>query len=81
MCDVCEAEGHDPKFRNGTHTETITKELSNVFRGAVAVIKLCYIHDIELYVKGEKQFLREHIGFARYIASNSGKFSRSREDF
>ncbi|RPJ72497.1 MAG: hypothetical protein EHM20_13680 [Alphaproteobacteria bacterium] len=71
MCEVCKSEGDDYRFRNGPKTMLATSNLYKVFKNAVAPIKLCHVHTIELFHIGERRFLREHLTFARGLASRS----------
>ncbi len=78
MCEVCRAEGLDPKFRNGNRPTAVKNILYKVYRESVANIRLCHIHSIELFMLGEKRFLREHLQFARDLAKKSTRID-SRE--
>lgn len=71
MCEVCRAEGVDYLFKNGPKKFLTNNNLYKVFKNAVAPIKLCYVHTIELFHLGERRFLREHLIFARSLASRS----------
>lgn len=71
MCEVCRAEGEDYLFRNGPKKFLTSNNLYKVFKNAVAPIKLCHVHSIELFHIGERRFLREHIDFARGLASRT----------
>lgn len=71
MCEVCNFEGADSKFRNGPKNILTVNNLYKVFKNAVAPVKLCHIHSIELFHLGERRFLREHLTFARGLASRS----------
>lgn len=72
MCEVCKSEGKDYLFLNGTAKKFIyTNNLYKVFKNSVAPVRLCYIHSIELFMLGEKRFLKEHIFFARRLATRS----------
>ncbi|MGZ3787386.1 MAG: hypothetical protein ACXVLQ_02620 [Bacteriovorax sp.] len=68
MCEVCHAEGEDYLFRNGPKKVLTTNNLYKVFKNAVAPIKLCHIHSIELFHMGERRFLKEHLRFSRSLA-------------
>lgn len=71
MCEVCRSEGFDYLFRNGPKKILFVNILYKVFKNAVAPIKLCHIHSIELFHLGERRFLREHLIFARTLASRT----------
>ncbi len=73
MCEVCKSEGADFSFRNGSKNILTTNNLYKVFKNAVAPIKLCHIHSIELFHLGERRFLREHLTFARGLATRPSK--------
>lgn len=68
MCEVCKAEGADYLFRNGPKKALMKEHLYKVFRRAVAPVRMCHIHSIELFHMGERRFLREHLNFARALA-------------
>jgi hypothetical protein len=71
MCEVCKAEGYDYLFKNGPRYVLTNNNLYKVFKNAVAPIKLCHVHSIELFHMGERRFLKEHISFARGVASRT----------
>ncbi len=71
MCEVCKAEGEDYLFKNGPKRVLTTSNLYKVFKNAVAPIKLCHVHSIELFHMGERRFLQEHMFFARGLAARS----------
>ena len=71
MCEVCRAEGDDYLFKNGPKKVLTMNNLYKVFKNSIAPIKLCHVHSIELFHIGEKRFLREHLSFARGLASRS----------
>lgn len=75
MCEVCKSEGKDPIFLNGTKNQMVTQQLYKVYRNSVAPVRLCYIHSIELFMIGEKRFLRRHLSFAYTLATRSKKLS------
>jgi hypothetical protein len=77
MCEVCTAEGENYLFKNGPRSNLIAGKLYKVFRDAVAPIKLCYIHSLELFSLGERRFLREHLTYARGLAGKSKEQVRS----
>jgi hypothetical protein len=68
MCEVCKSEGNDYLFKNGPKKVLTSNNLYKVFKNAVAPIKLCHIHSIELFHMGERRFLKEHLDFARSLA-------------
>lgn len=77
MCEVCKAEGHDYLFRNGPKKAIHNSILYKVFKDSIANIRLCHIHSIELFMFGERKFLRQHIFFARNLAKKSMKSAES----
>lgn len=66
-CDVCAVRGLDSRFLNGNKTSLRKNHLYKVLVGKVATIKLCHIHDIELFHLGEKRFVMEHIELLRKL--------------
>jgi hypothetical protein len=75
MCEICKSEGQDSFFLNGPKAQETTQQLYKVFKNNVAAVRLCYIHSIELFMLGEKRFLRQHLYFARALATRSKKLS------
>lgn len=71
MCEVCRAEGQDYLFKNGPKKILTANNLYKVFKNSIAPIKLCYVHSIELFHMGETRFLKEHLSFARSLATRS----------
>ncbi|MDO9184234.1 MAG: hypothetical protein Q7U04_17600 [Bacteriovorax sp.] len=71
MCEVCRAQGEDYLFKNGPKKILTNNNLYKVFKDAVAPVKLCHVHSIELFHMGERRFLREHIDFTRVLAAKS----------
>lgn len=70
MCDVCQAEGLNWTFLNGKRTAIRNAKLYRVYMGRVAFVKLCHLHDIQLFVLGEQRFLKEHIYLAKTLSEN-----------
>lgn len=75
MCEICKSEGRDYRFLNGKKDQVMTQQLYKVYKNNVAPVRLCYIHSIELFMIGETRFLKEHLSFARSLASRSRKLS------
>ncbi|MBC7714398.1 MAG: hypothetical protein H7177_13720 [Rhizobacter sp.] len=75
MCDICQSEGKDPAFVNGPKDVISTQQLYKVYKNSVAPVRLCYIHSIELFMIGEKRFLKEHLSFARVLITRTKKIS------
>ncbi len=75
MCEICKSEGKDYRFVNGPKDHLVTQQLYKVYKNSVAPVRLCYIHSIELFMIGETRFLREHLSFARVLATRSKKLS------
>lgn len=75
MCEICTSEGRDPNFVNGPKNHMTTAQLYKVYKNSVAPVRLCYIHSIELFMLGEKRFLKEHLLFARALISRSKNIS------
>ena len=81
MCEVCHAEGKDYRYLNGTKTQITIDHLYKVFRDSVAPIKLCHIHSIELFMLGERRFLKEHLQFAYQLANKAQKSAATQSPF
>jgi hypothetical protein len=79
MCEICQSEGKDPRFVNGMKDIISTQQLYKVYKNSVAPVRLCYIHSIELFMIGEKRFLKEHLSFAHVLINRSKKKSSSTE--
>lgn len=75
MCEICQSEGKNYRFVNGSKDFLTTQQLYKVFKNTAAPVRLCYIHGIELFMIGEIRFLRQHLSFARSIATRSKKLS------
>ena len=75
MCEICISEGKDTSFVNGPKDLITTSQLYKVYKNSVAPVRLCYIHSIELFMLGEKRFLKEHLSFARALITRSKKIS------
>lgn len=75
MCEVCQSEGKDYLFLNGPKKYIYTNNLYKVYKNSIAPVRLCYIHSIELFMLGEKRFLKEHLFFARRLATRSRNIS------
>jgi len=75
MCEICKSEGKDYRFSNGEKDNIVTQQLYKVYKNTVAPVRMCYIHSIELFMIGEKRFLREHLDFARALATRSKKIT------
>ena len=74
MCDVCGSEGLDWRFSNGDR-KLEKAYLYKVYVGQVATLKICHLHSIELFTKGEARFLRSHLTFAMNVAENKSQYS------
>ncbi len=68
-CDVCLAQGLDSHFLNGKKNVLRKNILYKVLVGKVATIKLCHVHDIELFHLGEKRFVMEHTELLRKLVN------------
>ena len=60
MCDVCKKNNIDYRFLNGKKSVLTPSQFYQVQVGKVSVLRLCYIHDIELFHLGERRFLGQH---------------------
>lgn len=67
MCDACDSENKNWKFSNKPDSSLETQYLYRVFIGRVAKIKLCALHSIDLFIKGEQRFLSENINLAEKL--------------
>lgn len=81
MCEICKSEGQDYRFKNGSKLLVTTQQLYKVYKNAVAPVRLCYVHGIELFMLGETRFLQEHMPFARNLATRSKKTSQEESPF
>ena len=70
MCDVCKLEGLDWVYSTGKK-KLISCKLYRVYRDQEAKVKLCQLHDIELFRYGESRFLSAHLKLARLLVSRS----------
>ena len=68
MCDVCKLNGEDYKFKTNS-TTLFPVTLYKVFAKKAVTIKLCRIHDIELWRKGEIWFLSSNLKLAYKLAN------------
>ena len=76
MCDACTSENIDTKFVNGERKSTVHHvKLYRVYKEKIAVIKLCHLHGIELFILGETRFLENHLNLARELAVDKNKFA------
>ena len=75
MCLVCEAENIKRLPVKGHKGKTFKRRLYSVYQGKVAIVPLCYLHDIELFLSGESAFLKAHLGMAKELVTNPSKYS------
>ncbi len=68
MCEICQSEGRDAKYMNGDKPTQMHAKLYRVFKDKVAPIRICHVHNIELFSFGETSFIRRHINFAYYLS-------------
>mgnify|MGYP001197774070 CR=1 FL=1 len=62
MCDVCKSKGLAKTMLNGSKENySVTTMLYQVFLGKRVEIELCYLHDIELFKKGERRFISTNL--------------------
>jgi hypothetical protein len=71
VCDVCKIQGLDYKFLNGEKDSLHNNFLYKVLIGKTAKIKLCHIHDIELFHLGEKRFVLQHLELLRTLKNQA----------
>lgn len=67
-CDVCRAENINTAKRCGKKGSVKTAKLYHAYVGRVVTIRLCHLHDIELFLKGEMRFLQNHLNFSASLA-------------
>lgn len=79
MCEVCQAEGKNYLFVNGPKNYLYNNNLYKVFKNSIASVRLCYVHSIELFTIGETRFLKEHLPYARKLATRSRNLSAENE--
>lgn len=75
MCHVCSLERISRGKLAGAKGRISQRKLYRAYTNAVANLKLCYVHDIELHVMGEERFLRAHPKLAKDLAQNSNKYA------
>tara|TARA_B100000927_G_C16314028_1_gene408614 strand:+ start:523 stop:750 length:228 start_codon:yes stop_codon:yes gene_type:complete len=62
MCDLCKSKGLKKEQLNGIKSSrTYQIILNQVFVGKSVEITLCYLHDIELFKKGERRFVSNNL--------------------
>jgi hypothetical protein len=81
MCEICQSEGKNSIFLNGPKDVIMSCPLYKVYKGSVANVKLCYVHSIELFIMGERRFLREHLSFAKSLASRTKRLTAAESPF
>lgn len=80
MCYVCSLEQKNFGNATGVKGRITTRKMFRAYTNATAIVKLCYVHDIELHVTGEERFLRNHPLLAKDLARNSQKYMGSKKD-
>jgi hypothetical protein len=80
MCDVCNFEGVNYKLINFPKNRLIRRPLYTLNKGHQYQIVLCYIHDIELFVKGERRFFDLHPKLLAALNKWPEKFSKKASD-
>ena len=73
MCDLCRSQGDDYKFRNGNREELYTRSLFNVFPGHLVKVKLCFLHDSDLFLMGEARFVNKYPKFISTLSARKGR--------
>lgn len=73
MCDLCQSQGKDYKFRNGARKELYTRKLYNVYPGHLMKVKLCFLHDYELFLMGESRFADKYPSFVVTLKSHNNR--------
>lgn len=61
MCDICKLTNSDKDFVNGDKKELKTVKLQR-FASTLhkSTLRLCYIHDIEFFISGERRFVEKY---------------------
>ncbi len=67
MCDICKVMGQDYKFVCGRKAKISRASMYQVLVGKVAELRLCYLHDIELFHLGERRFMMRHTRIAPVV--------------
>ena len=80
MCDVCLAEGLNTRFMNGKKSKLYNRKIYSIFRGKVTPVKLCFLHDIDLFIYGETKFLEYHPRFVMRVLNSKSKV-REKDSF
>ena len=80
MCDICKAQKLDSRFINGKKYRLYSRTLHTIFQNKITPIKLCFIHDIELFTFGEKRFVQFYPKFVIKVL-NSGVRGKVRNNF
>lgn len=60
MCDVCNLLGKDTKMVNGEKIRVTTKKLKTYKAGGRSSVSLCYIHEQEFFIQGERRFMSKY---------------------
>lgn len=76
MCDICTTVGLEWKFINGKEKNKLYRvRLFRVYQDRIAVVSMCHIHAIELFILGEQRFLRNYPKFSQRLALETSRFS------
>ena len=73
MCEVCRIEGLDFNQINGPKHRKVRRPFRSDNGKATLDIVLCYVHDIEYFVLGNKKFFERYKKFAAFIKNRLGK--------
>lgn len=76
MCDICKLINSDPKYTNGARFVLRVNELLKY--GSMVNLKkvnLCYLHDIEFFVIGERRFLERYYNVKFKTRTDSNKIT------
>ena len=60
MCDVCKKNKIDYRFLNGKKSHLFPSQFYQIQVGKVSILRLCFLHDVELFHLGERRFLNQH---------------------
>ncbi len=76
MCDVCKAAGTDSELLNGPDKSGMqVRKLFKVYKDGPARITVCYYHDMQLFLLGEKNFLIANRKFMIVLSQNRSQYS------
>lgn len=81
MCDICKSKNIDPKFINGDKYQVFNRRVYTLFKDRVVPVRLCFVHDVELFLLGERRFAEAYPQVVLNINSKRSKASSSSDSF